>query len=59
MMVLAYLTVTFIEMFTKKLPEASACDSLGLGVDVDVNPDVYVDFVIKDEEWDDDAMMMN
>lgn len=47
-------TVTFIEMFAKKLPEASACDSLGLGVDVDVNPDVYVDFVIKDEEWDDD-----
>ena len=48
-------TVTFIEMFGKKLPEAQAGDSAGLGVDIDVMKLSWrITYAYIPEEWDDD-----
>ena len=48
-------TVTFIEMFGKKLPEAQAGDSTGLGVDIDVMKlSSRISYAYIPEEWDDD-----
>lgn len=49
-------TVTWIEMFKKKLPEANAGDSLGIGIDVDVTSLSPFSFMIKSDEWDDDDL---
>ena len=48
-------TVTFIEMFGKKLPEAQAGDSIGLGVDIDVMKLSWrISYAFISDEWDDD-----
>lgn len=48
-------TVTFIEMFGKKLTEAQAGDSTGLGVDIDVMKlSSRISYAYIPEEWDDD-----
>ena len=55
-------TVSWIEMFGMKLPEAQAGDSLGLGVDIDINSIMFnstesvIGLIVKPDECSEDAI---